>query len=87
MSDKPPPFDLLRAAFYLIAGVIAVECFIVIVGGLTCVYFAAQIITDPAVKCDPDGRLFQLLSAALAAALAFFAGTQRISGKDKDKDD
>jgi hypothetical protein len=83
LSDKPP-FDLLRAAFWLVAMVIIVECFVVVAGSLTCLYFAATIISDPNIKCDPDGRLFQLLGAALAAALAFFAGAQK---KDHDRRD
>jgi hypothetical protein len=40
-------------------------------GGVACLVYAREIILRPDLKCDPDSRLFQLLSAALAAALAF----------------
>ena len=61
-----------RAAFWLIAFVIGVECVFVLAGGITCIWYADVIIKDPSIKCDPDNRLSQLLSAALAAALALW---------------
>ena len=77
-------FDLLRAAFWLVAFVIVLEGLVVLVGVGACAVYFDFIIRDPQIKCDPDGRLFQLLSAALAAALAFFAGAKKITSKDDD---
>ncbi len=79
MSDKPP-FDPVKACFYLIAFVIVVECVVVILGIASCLWFAETIIKDPAIMCDPKDRLTSLLTGALAAALAFAGGFTR---KDK----
>jgi hypothetical protein len=68
--NERPPFDPQRAAFWLIAFVIGVHV-VVLAGGVACLIHAHEIILRPDLKCDPDSRLFQLLSAALAAALAF----------------
>ena len=75
MGEKPP-FDPQKMAFWLVTFVIVVECFIVLGGTFTCLYFSETILRDPKIQCDPDGRLFQLLGAALAAALAL-AGSRR----------
>lgn len=77
MADRPP-FDPTRAAFLLVAGVIAVHCIMVLVGGVMCFMHAEQIITGKDIDCDPNSRLMGLLAAALAAALAF-------AGVHKDK--
>ena len=74
--NERPPFDPQRAAFWLVAFVIAVHAIIILAHGAVCLVYATPIITNPDVKCDPDNRLMQLLAAALAAALAF-AGVQR----------
>lgn len=79
MSEKPP-FDPVRACFYLIAAILGVECLVVVIGVLTCLYYADVIIKDPAIVCDPKDRLSGLLTGALAAALAFAGGFTR---KDK----
>jgi hypothetical protein len=71
MSDKPP-FDPQRAAFWLIAVVIFIECLIALAGALSCLWFAETIIKDPAIVCDPNNRLMQILNNALAAALALW---------------
>jgi hypothetical protein len=75
VSDKPP-FDTTKACFYLIAFVIAVHCVVVVAGAFACLY-AFQEIIDQKWKCDPQGRLGELLSGALAAALAFAGGFTR----------
>jgi hypothetical protein len=77
--DKPP-FDPVRACFYLIAGILAVECFVVVLSVLTCLWYADIIIKNPEIVCDPKDRLSGLLTGALAAALAFAGGFTR---KDK----
>jgi hypothetical protein len=75
MSDKPP-FDAVKACFYLIAFVIFVHCIVVILGAAACLTYVNEII-EQKWKCDPQGRLSELLSGALAAALAFAGGFTR----------
>jgi hypothetical protein len=77
--DKPP-FDPVKACFYLIAAILGVECFVVVIGVLSCLYYVETIIKDPNIVCDPKDRLSGLLTGALAAALAFASGFTR---KDK----
>jgi hypothetical protein len=74
--DDRPPFDPQKAGFLLVAIVIGVHCLVVLMGTVACVGFAGTILANAELKCDPDGRLMQLLTAALAAALAF-AGVGR----------
>ena len=70
MSERPP-FDPVRASFYLVAAVIGVHAVIVLLGAVECVFILPP---TPEHVCDAKGRLGDLLSAALAAALAFTAG-------------
>lgn len=74
--DDKPPFDATRAAFFLIAGVIAVQCAVVLIGVVFCLSEAAALV-EGKIKCDPEGRLYELLTGALAAALAFAVGHNR----------
>jgi hypothetical protein len=73
MPDRPP-FDPVRAAFWLIAFVIGVQALVVLIGIGACVWHAELILGNPEIKCDPDNRLASLLAAALAAALALAGG-------------
>jgi hypothetical protein len=78
MSDdnKRTAFDLARAGFYLVAFVIAAHVFVVVVGGLSCVY-AGLTNLGPNVldQCDQTrNTLSEVLASALAAALAFSGG-------------
>ena len=75
MSERPP-FDAIRAAFWLVASVIAVHSLVVLAGVGLCVYYGASIIAGH-FKCDADDRLTGLLAEALAAALAFGGGFLR----------
>jgi hypothetical protein len=79
VSDRPP-FDPIRAAFWLLAFVIGVYGAVILAFAGACLYHAEIIIsqTSPDVNCDPNARLMGLLAAALAAALAF-------AGVKKDK--
>lgn len=77
MSDDRPPFDPVRAAFYLIAGVIGTYCVVVVASVVSCLIYMETIIKNPEIICDPKSRLTELLSAALAAALAFAGGASR----------
>jgi Ca2+/Na+ antiporter len=79
VSDKPP-FDPIRAAFWLIAFVVGIYGVVIVAFAAACVVHATAIITSE-ISCDPNNRLMGLLAAALAAALAF-AGIRR-DGKDK----
>jgi hypothetical protein len=76
--DEKPPFDPIRAAFWLIAFVVCIYGVVIVAFAVACVVHATTIITSE-TSCDPNNRLMGLLAAALAAALAF-AG---IRGKDK----
>jgi hypothetical protein len=71
VADKPP-WDPQRAAFWLIALVIGIQCVVVLAGVSACLWYFDVVLKDPAIKCDPDGRLAQLLTAALTAALALW---------------
>jgi hypothetical protein len=71
-----PPFDTVKASFYLIAFVIVVHCVVVLVGAAACLSVFEQIVENK-FKCDAQGRLGELLSGALAAALAFAGGFTR----------
>lgn len=80
MPDERPPFDAVRACFYLVAAVIAVHCIVVFVGAAFCAFEWSSLPTVDGKRCDPAGRLGDLLGEALAAALAFSGGFTR---KDK----
>jgi hypothetical protein len=75
VGDRPP-FDPIRAAFWLLAGVLAVYALVILMFAGACLYHAELIVTGSDVNCDPNARLMGLLAAALAAALAF-AGVHR----------
>lgn len=72
-----PPFDPVRACFYLVAGVIAVHCFVVIAGATLCIVDFERLPVIDGKRCDPSSRLGDLLAGALAAALAFAGGFNR----------
>jgi len=74
---KKPPFDTVRASFYLVAAIISIHCLVVVAGAISCLWYTEKILSDPAIVCDPKNRLSELLSAALAAALAFAGGLTR----------
>ena len=77
--DKPP-FDAIRACFWLIAAVLAFQCVVALVGLAFCVWHGEHIV-EGRYSCDGIGTaLNSLLQGALAAALAFAAGFTR---KDK----
>jgi hypothetical protein len=87
MSDQPPrrpppaeweqrpasKFDPMRAGFYLVVTVIAVQLFIVLGGVGMCIVFADQIVAGT-FRCDRDNRLAELLASALSTAAAYVAG-------------
>jgi hypothetical protein len=74
--DERPPFDTVRAAFYLVAFVLFAHVVVVLVGVGICAW-NSRFIIEGKFKCDSDGHLFELLGAALSAALAFAGGLMR----------
>lgn len=78
-------FNIMRACFWLIAFVIAAHVFAALSAEMACLWFAQQII-DGNAKCDVDGRLSEILAAALAAALAFASGNMHVKQKEPDQD-
>lgn len=73
MNEKPP-FDPMKASFYLIAFILAFQCMVVLVGLAYCMYWS-RFIVEGKYSCENiSASLNQLLSGALAAALAFAAG-------------
>jgi hypothetical protein len=76
MSEKPP-FDTVRAAFFLVAGVIATYCVLCIAAMVHCWVNYELVAKLSEGGCDMRGRFFDLLSAALSAALAFAGGFSR----------
>jgi hypothetical protein len=70
--NEKPPFDFVKASFFLVAGVIAVHCAIVLAGVVFCWTH------ESSARCDDlRGNLIELLAAALAAALAFAGAKSR----------
>ena len=76
-------FDLVRAAFYLVAGVIAAQVLGAFVMMAFCIWDWREIATVQinAEACT-SGKMSELLAAALAAALAFAGG--RLRGNKDD---
>jgi hypothetical protein len=69
-----PPFDPIRACFYLIAAILAVQCVVALAGLAACIYWSRSVI-EGRWNCENiNATLSQLLTGALAAALAFTAG-------------
>ena len=77
-NDEKPPFDLVRASFYLVAGVFAVYSAVIIFGVIVCGLYVTQILEKTPVgsslECIKEGRLYEALGTMLASALAFAAG-------------
>lgn len=80
-----PPFDPVKASFYLVAAVIGTYIVVALATAGACLYYADQVV-GTSLRCDPEGKLTELLAAALAAALAFAGG--RLPGtRDPDDDE
>ena len=73
-----PPFDPAKAAFALVAGVLAVECVIALATVGACLWWSREIV-EGRYSCGPAGeRVSEMMVGALAAALALttFKGRQ-----------
>ena len=69
------PFDLVRAAFLLVAFVIVAHIVLVFIVAGFCVYEWRDIAKVPqAFAACTEGKMAEVLAAALAAALAFASG-------------
>ena len=67
MSDKPP-FDFVKASFFLVAFVIFVHCVVVLAGVAFCWVHVEQELTT---RCsDLRGQLIEMLAAARPGALS-----------------
>lgn len=73
--DKPP-FDTVRASFFLIAGILVFQCVAVMIALVWCIYHFDPV-KMPDFQCDKTNKFSDLLTAALAAALAFAGGFSR----------
>lgn len=72
----PPPFDTVRAAFFLVAGVIGAHALIVLATVAACLVTSAELV-DGKYHCHPGDTLSALLAEAMAAALAFAGFSRR----------
>ena len=75
MSDKPP-FDLVKASFFLIAGAFAIGAIVIIATMIMCMANADAIIAGR-FKCDADNRVFDLMATLISSSLALYAGGAR----------
>jgi len=71
VDTPPPPWDGLRAAFYLVAAMLIIQMMTAIAAGAWCIYAAEKEILAGTFQCNRDGQLSELLNAALTTALAF----------------
>lgn len=77
MDDKPPRhFDLVRAAFWLVAGIMGAYALLLLVGVVACSYRDLWM----GRACDGT-KLSELLATLLATAVAFAGGLMRGDGK------
>ena len=79
-SGGRPPFDPVRASFYLLAAILGVHCVVVLAALAACLYWGDAVVQGKWTCENISNHISQLLSGALAAALAFAAGFNR---KDK----
>jgi hypothetical protein len=79
-------FNIVRGCFWLIAFVIGAHVIAALAAEAACLWHA-QAIIDGKAECDANGRLTEILAAALAAALAFAGGhMNRPQPDDKEPD-
>jgi threonine/homoserine/homoserine lactone efflux protein len=72
-----PPFDPVRASFWLLAAVLGVQCTVVLSSAAVCAYWTEAIV-EGRVSCSRVmDHMYELLVGALAAALAFAGGPRR----------
>jgi hypothetical protein len=84
MGD-PRQFNGMRAAFWLVAFILGFQCLVVLISLGACVYWSEHIV-EGKTTCAAREMMGELLSQALAAALAF-AGGYANSKRKNDADD
>ena len=68
---RRPPFDMMRAAFLLLAAVLLLEVVAAILGGLICAYTNLTSTTPTVGACIPAGQqIHEVFSEVLTAVLA-----------------
>lgn len=83
-----PQFNAMRACFWLVAFVIGAHVIAVLLAEAACLWYVSEIVSGT-FKCDAEGRLTEVLAAALAATVAFasgFGGRGRSPPPGDDKD-
>jgi hypothetical protein len=70
-GGPPPPWNGLRAAFYLVALILLIQTLGVMVTAAYCMLEMKDAIAAGKFECNKDGRLTELLNIALTTALAF----------------
>ena len=68
------PFDPIQAGFWLIAAILGVQCLVAVISLGLCVYWSGHVVEGKGSCENINATLNQLLTSALAAALAFVAG-------------
>jgi hypothetical protein len=74
MRDRPP-FDPVRAGFYLVGSVLVLYGVVVLGTMVGCAALEHEVAAER-FRCD-GSRIFDLLGTALSAALAFAGGLMR----------
>lgn len=72
-EPEKPPFDVVRASFYLVAFVFAAYTLLIFTAIVLCAWNIDAIINAKR-DCIKEGGLMEALSTLLASALAFAAG-------------
>lgn len=77
-DNEKPPFDIVKASFYLVAFVFGVNAAIILYGVVICSLYAGEILAKTPVgqsaECVREGRLYEGMTTLLASVLAFAAG-------------
>ena len=76
-------FNAMQACFWLVAFVICAHVVAVLLAEGACLWYIADI-AKGTFKCDTEGRLTEVLAAALAATIAFASGFGRSSPPPDD---
>jgi hypothetical protein len=74
MADRPP-FDVIKFACYLVAGIMAIYAIDLLVGLFMCAYLNA-VRSTAELSCQGE-RIGELLSTLLATVVAFASGLLR----------
>lgn len=84
MADRPP-FDLIRAAFYLLAAVIMVVMVETLVVLLGCSWLIVVLQKDPIGSCAEVGtQIREVISEMVTAILALLVATRGPPPEDKE---